>query len=49
MPTWLSTCATPWSGCAWGFYGPAGYGPLTMLLMTCSTALEAFRLGQRVP
>lgn len=30
-----------------GFYGLAGYGPLTMLLMTCSTALEAFRLGQR--
>ena len=30
-----------------GFYGLAGYGPLVMLLMTCSTAYEAFQAGIR--
>lgn len=30
-----------------GYYGLAGYGPLTMLLMTCKTALEAFQTGIR--
>ena len=30
-----------------GFYGLAGYGPLIMLLMTCSTAYEAFQMGIR--
>lgn len=30
-----------------GFYGLAGYGPLTMLLLTCSTALEAIQTGVR--
>ena len=30
-----------------GFYGLAGYGPLTMLLMTCGTAMEAFQTGIR--
>ena len=28
-------------------FGLAGYGPLTMLLMTCPTAFEGFRLGVR--
>lgn len=30
-----------------GYYGLAGYGPLTMLLMTCATAMEAFQMGIR--
>ncbi len=30
-----------------GFYGLAGYGPLVMLLMTCSTALQAIQTGVR--
>lgn len=30
-----------------GFYGLAGYGPLTMLLLTCGTALEAIQTGVR--
>src|SRR5574343_322198 len=30
-----------------GFYGLAGYGPLIMLLMTCTTAYEAFQVGIR--
>ncbi|MGE5452145.1 MAG: AraC family transcriptional regulator [Acidobacteriota bacterium] len=30
-----------------GFYGLAGYGPLTMLLMTCATAMEAVQMGIR--
>ncbi|MDE2078160.1 MAG: AraC family transcriptional regulator [Burkholderiales bacterium] len=29
------------------YYGLAGYGPLTMLLMTCATALDAFQMGIR--
>ena len=30
-----------------GYYGLAGYGPLTMLLLTCATVLEALQTGIR--
>lgn len=45
---WAETLHDPLIGLKMGsFFGLAGYGPLVMLLMTCSTAYEALQTGVR--